>query len=285
MVRTPADDVHPVLPGCEPWSSPGGGPHGVLVLHGFTGSPVSMRPLAEVFADAGFAVELPRLPGHGTAVEDMIETGWDDWLTEAERALAALQARVPDGKVVVAGLSMGGALTAALAEGHPELAGIVLINAPVGRARRDGRCRRGDDGGRHGGHGLHRRRHRRSRRRRGLLRRDAAAPADHDDHGGQGRAGPPPRHHPADAHHHEPPGPRREPRGLRRARRRTSPARSSGSGSRRASTSPPSTTTRPRSRRPPSPSPSGSPPAEPQHDGPLAPSARTSVSRAGGTRG
>ncbi len=131
MPRTPADDVHPILPGCEPWSSPGGGPHGVLVLHGFTGSPVSMRPLAEVFADAQFAVELPRLPGHGTAVQDMIETGWDDWLTEAERALAALQARVPDGKVVVAGLSMGGALTLALAEGHPELAGIVLINTPA----------------------------------------------------------------------------------------------------------------------------------------------------------
>jgi len=91
-----------------------------------------MRPLAEAFAAAGFAVELPRLPGHGTAVEDMVETGWDDWLTEADRALGALQARVPDGQVVVAGLSMGGALTAALAQGHPELAGIVLINAPVG---------------------------------------------------------------------------------------------------------------------------------------------------------
>jgi carboxylesterase len=132
MPRTPADDVHPVLPGCEPWSSPGGGPNGVLVLHGFTGSPVSMRPLSEAFAEAGFAVEMPRLPGHGTAVEDMIETGWDDWLTEADRALSALQARVPDGQVVVAGLSMGGALTAALAQGRPELAGIVLINAPVG---------------------------------------------------------------------------------------------------------------------------------------------------------
>jgi carboxylesterase len=90
-----------------------------------------MRPLAELFAAAGFAVELPRLPGHGTAVEDMMETGWDDWLTEAERALTALQARVPDGRVVVAGLSMGGALTAALAEGHPELAGIILINTPA----------------------------------------------------------------------------------------------------------------------------------------------------------
>src|SRR5688572_6009069 len=131
MVRSPADDVHAILPGCEAWSSPGGGPNGVLVLHGFTGSPVSMRPLAGVFADAGFAVELPRLPGHGTAAEDMIETGWDDWLTEAERALAALKARVPDGRWVVAGLSMGGALTASLAEGHPGLAGIVLINTPA----------------------------------------------------------------------------------------------------------------------------------------------------------
>ncbi len=131
MPRTPADDTHPVLPGCEAWSSPGGGPHGAVVLHGFTGSPVSMRPLAEALADAGFAVELPRLPGHGTSVEDMVETGWDDWLTEAERCLEAVQARTPGGKVVVAGLSMGGALTAALAQGHPELAGIVLINAPV----------------------------------------------------------------------------------------------------------------------------------------------------------
>ncbi len=131
MTRTPADDVHPIVPGCETWSSPGGGPHGALVLHGFTGSPVSMRPLAEALASAGFVVELPRLPGHGTSVFDMAETGWDDWLTEAERALAALQSRASTGKLVVVGLSMGGALTAALAQAHPELAGIVLINAPA----------------------------------------------------------------------------------------------------------------------------------------------------------
>jgi carboxylesterase len=131
MPRTPADDVHPVMPGCEAWSSPGGGPHGALVLHGFTGNPLSMRPLAEALAEAGFTVELPRLPGHGTSIEDMVHTGWDDWLAEAERSLAALAARSAEGRCIVVGLSMGGALTAAVAEGHPELAGIVLINAPV----------------------------------------------------------------------------------------------------------------------------------------------------------
>lgn len=131
MPHSAADDVHPILPGCMPWSSPAGGPHGALVLHGFTGSPVSMRPLSEALADAGFAVEMPRLPGHGTAVADLAESSWDDWLAHAEETLAALQERVVGGKVVVVGLSMGGALTAALAENHPELAGIVLINAPV----------------------------------------------------------------------------------------------------------------------------------------------------------
>ena len=129
--RTPSDDTHPVLPGCEPWSSPGGGPNGALVLHGFTGSPVSMRPLAEALADAGFAVEMPRLPGHGTDPADLAVTTWHDWLAEAERALAALQTRTPNGKVIVVGLSMGGALTLALGTAHPELAGIVVINAPT----------------------------------------------------------------------------------------------------------------------------------------------------------
>jgi carboxylesterase len=90
-----------------------------------------MRGVADALAEAGFAVSLPRLPGHGTAIEDMVPTRFSDWLAEAERALAELQARVGDSKVAVVGLSMGGALTLALAEAHPELAGIVCINTPA----------------------------------------------------------------------------------------------------------------------------------------------------------
>src|SRR3954467_7806998 len=114
-----------VIPGAEPWSATGG-PNGVLVVHGFTGSPQSMRPLAEAFAAGGFTVELPRLPGHGTVIEDMVPTRWGDWSGAVEAAYTELASRCE--KVVVAGLSMGGTLTAWLAANHPEIAGVVLVN-------------------------------------------------------------------------------------------------------------------------------------------------------------
>jgi carboxylesterase len=113
------------MPGADPWQAEGG-PAGVLVLHGFTGNPQSVRPLAEAFAAAGFTVSLPLLPGHGTRVEDMLPTRWEDWARAVERAYADLAARCD--KVVVAGLSMGGTLTLDLAARFPEVAGIVLVN-------------------------------------------------------------------------------------------------------------------------------------------------------------
>src|SRR3954447_6615959 len=119
---------YPVLPDAEPFSA-AGGPHGALVLHGFTGCPQSMRGLAQALASAGFAVELPRLPGHGTHIDDMLETEWKDWSATADAAYAELAARCD--KVVVGGLSMGGTLTLWLAERHPEIAGIALVNPAV----------------------------------------------------------------------------------------------------------------------------------------------------------
>jgi carboxylesterase len=118
-----------VIPGAEAWSA-SGGPEGALVLHGFNGCPQSMRGLAEAFAAAGFTVELPRLPGHGTDVSDMIATSWSDWSRAAERAYDDLASRCE--RVVVCGLSMGATLTAWLATRHPEIAGIVVINGAFG---------------------------------------------------------------------------------------------------------------------------------------------------------
>jgi carboxylesterase len=114
-----------IMEGAEPMSVDGG-PVGVLVLHGFTGNPQSVRPLADAAAAAGHGVEMPLLSGHGTVVEDMLDTNWTDWSTDAEAAYQRLAAR--SRHVVVAGLSMGGSLTCWLATRHPEIAGIVCVN-------------------------------------------------------------------------------------------------------------------------------------------------------------
>ncbi len=114
----------------------GGRSVGVLLSHGFTGSPASMRPWAESLADRGYAVEVPRLPGHATQWQDLNRTRWADWYGEVTRAFERLSAA--NDVVVVGGLSMGGALVLRLAEDHPErVAGVVLVNAAVGTKRFD----------------------------------------------------------------------------------------------------------------------------------------------------
>ena len=118
---------HPILPGADPWSHTAEqGAPGALCIHGFTGNPGSMRGVAEAFAAAGFHVELPRLPGHGTHVDDMVPTTWADWTAAAEDAFQRLASR--SSGVVVAGLSMGGALTLWVGSMHPEVLGLVCIN-------------------------------------------------------------------------------------------------------------------------------------------------------------
>lgn len=116
------------MPGAEPFSA-SNGPNGVLVLHGFTGNPQSMRPLAEAFANSGFSVELPLLPGHGTSPDDLLATRFGDWLEAAERAYQSLAAR--SDKVVVAGLSMGGTIALLLMIRHQEICGGIVVNPLV----------------------------------------------------------------------------------------------------------------------------------------------------------
>ena len=106
-----------------------GGPHGALVLHGFTGDPGSMRGVAAAMAKAGFAVELPRLPGHGTVLSDLLPTRWDDWSAAVEAAYDELAARVD--AMVVVGLSMGATLATWLAARRAGMAGLVCVNPIV----------------------------------------------------------------------------------------------------------------------------------------------------------
>lgn len=124
-----------VVPGAEPWSSDGN--HiGVLVLHGFTGSPKSVTPWAMQLGDNGWSIRVPRLPGHGTTWQEMNLTTWEDWYGEALRSFRELR-EVCD-HVFVMGLSMGGSLTLRLAEEHgDDIAGIVLVNPAVHTERLD----------------------------------------------------------------------------------------------------------------------------------------------------
>ena len=131
-----------VLAGAEPLSVPArpelteGRRIGVLLCHGFTGSPGSMREWGEFLAARGYAVEVPRLPGHGTTWRDLNTTSWADWYGELERVFESLAAETD--AVVVAGLSMGGALSLRLAADHPDqISGVVLVNPIVGTKRFD----------------------------------------------------------------------------------------------------------------------------------------------------
>jgi len=116
-----------ILPGCEPYEATGGD-IGVLVLHGFTGNPSSVRPLAEFLAADGFTVSLPRLPGHGTSVADMMTTSWADWTGAVLDAYDDLAARTA--RVAVVGLSMGGGLSAYVAQ-RRDVGAVVFINPLV----------------------------------------------------------------------------------------------------------------------------------------------------------
>lgn len=119
---------YPVLKEGEPFYFEGS-QVGILVIHGFTGSTQSMRPLGEAYAEKGYTVCGPRLKGHGTHYEDMEQTTYQDWIASVEEGYAWLKERCDT--IFVTGLSMGGTLTLYLAEKYPDIKGIIPINAAV----------------------------------------------------------------------------------------------------------------------------------------------------------
>jgi carboxylesterase len=119
----------------EPFAADGA-PVGVVVCHGFTGMPGSMRPWAEALAAAGLTVRLPRLPGHGTRWQDANKVGWQDWYDELERAFDDVRSRCQ--QTFLVGLSMGGTLSLRLAEERgDDVAGVVVVNPALFTTRKD----------------------------------------------------------------------------------------------------------------------------------------------------
>ncbi len=113
----------------EPFDFVGDGEVGVVCVHGFTGSPYEMRYLGEQLARAGHTVAGPRLPGHGTSLDELEATGWEAWAAAVEREAEAMSRRCH--RVVVVGQSLGGLLALHLASRRPALAAVVSLAAPL----------------------------------------------------------------------------------------------------------------------------------------------------------
>ncbi len=103
---------------------------GILLVHGFTGSPAAMRPWAEFFGARGYTVRVPRLPGHGREWQELNKVAWTDWTDRVVVELEELE-KICD-KVFIFALSMGGgtALHVAAHQGD-HVAGLVLVNPMI----------------------------------------------------------------------------------------------------------------------------------------------------------
>jgi carboxylesterase len=117
----------PVIPGAESVSIQDGPNGGVLLIHGYMGTVQTVRDWALAFARAGFAVEAPLLPGHGTSPEDLLNTQWSDYLQCAEDFYKQLEQR--HGRVFVGGICTGFSIAALLSARHAEtVAGLISVN-------------------------------------------------------------------------------------------------------------------------------------------------------------
>ena len=101
---------------------------GVLLVHGITGGPAEMKPLARKLADSGFVVSCPQLAGHCSNLSALKKTGWRDWYASVEVALADLRERCD--AIFISGLSMGALLALEIAAAHSEeIDGIATLSA------------------------------------------------------------------------------------------------------------------------------------------------------------
>lgn len=101
---------------------------GILMIHGFTGSPSEMRYLGDFLREKGFSVKGVLLKGHGTTPKDMKATNHFDWIKSAEEAYHELAGQCEE--VFIVGFSMGGAIGLHLAHKY-KIKGIISLSTPI----------------------------------------------------------------------------------------------------------------------------------------------------------
>lgn len=102
---------------------------GILISHGFNGTPQSVREVGEKLGGYGYSVLTPRLKGHGTHFYDLENCTGEDWFESLEKGYHQLQEQCTD--IFVLGQSMGGTLALMLARKYPEISGLILINTAL----------------------------------------------------------------------------------------------------------------------------------------------------------
>ncbi|WP_231373249.1 alpha/beta fold hydrolase [Bacillus sp. 37MA] len=121
-------EEYAVMPGAESFYLEGND-IGIVLSHGFIGTPQSVRDVAEALNERGFSVIAPRLKGHGTHQEDMERCTHEDWYESYSRAYRFLKKR--NKRIFLMGQSMGGTLTLQFAAEHHDIEGIITINAAL----------------------------------------------------------------------------------------------------------------------------------------------------------
>ena len=103
---------------------------GVVLIHGITGTPTEMRPLARYLQRLGYRVEIPLLAGHGEGYREILVSTWSDWLASVREAVQRMAATCP--QVVVVGLSAGGLLGLLMAAEGPQVSGLAMLSVHFG---------------------------------------------------------------------------------------------------------------------------------------------------------
>jgi len=122
-----------IIPTTEPFFFPGGRT-GVLLIHGFTGTPKEMRWMGEYLNQQGLTCLGIRLDGHATDIEDMRRSRWTDWTASVGDGFHLLSGSVD--RIFLIGLSMGGVLSLLMSTRFVErIAGVVAMSTPYSLPR------------------------------------------------------------------------------------------------------------------------------------------------------
>ena len=116
-----------IMPGAESFFLPGN-ETGILLIHGFTGTPREMRFMGDLLNDKGYTCLGIRLTGHATSLKDLDHVRWQDWYADVLDGIELLRSCTRN--TFLAGLSMGGILTLLAAARCPGISGAIAMSTP-----------------------------------------------------------------------------------------------------------------------------------------------------------